>query len=119
MSRVRGGPQGRRRHKKVLKMAKGYWGSTHIRFRLAKQQVMKGLQHSYEGRRLKKRDFRQLWIQRINAAARKEGLPYNKFIAGLKSAGVQVDRKMLADIAARDPSAFSHLAEIAKTQIVK
>jgi len=119
LSRVKGGPVTRHRRKKVLKMAEGYWGSTHVRFRIAREAVMKGLQHAYVGRRLKKRDFRKLWIQRINAAARQEGLVYNQFIYGLKQAGVVIDRKMLADIASNDHQAFSQLAEIAKAEISK
>jgi len=114
LSRVKGGPGTHRRHKKTLKMAKGYWGSAHVRYRIANESVMKGLQHAYEGRRLRKRDFRSLWIERINAQARQEGLPYNKFIHGLKQAGVQIDRKILADIAVSDPEAFRQLTVIAR-----
>ncbi|MEI6309833.1 MAG: 50S ribosomal protein L20 [bacterium] len=119
MSRIKGGVTSHRRHKKILKQAKGTWGSSHVRIRVAKQTVMKGLQHAYEGRRLRKRDFRSLWIQRINAAARIQGLPYNKLIAGLKVAGVVIDRKMLAEIAVNDPAVFGQLAEIAKATISK
>lgn len=119
MSRIKGGPATRQRRKKVLKMAEGYWGSTHVRYRIAREAVMKALQHAYVGRRLKKRDFRTLWIQRINAACRQEGLAYNRFIYGLKQAGVVIDRKVLADIAVNDPQAFSHLVEIAKSELNK
>ncbi|MCR4428623.1 MAG: 50S ribosomal protein L20 [Caldiserica bacterium] len=119
MSRVKGGPTTRQRRKKVLKRAEGFWGSTHVRYRIAREAVMKALQHAYVGRRLKKRDFRTLWIQRINAACRQEGLAYNQFIFGLKQAGVVIDRKVLADIAVNDPNSFSQLVEIAKGELNK
>jgi large subunit ribosomal protein L20 len=119
MSRVKGGVVAHRRHKKILHQAKGFWGSGHVRIRVAKETVMKSLQHAYEGRRLRKRDFRSLWIQRINAAARLQGMPYNRLMAGLKAAGVVIDRKMLAEMAVNDPTAFGQLAEIAKASIAK
>lgn len=117
--RVKGGPTTRRRRKKMLKAADGYWGSSHVRFRLAKERVLHAMQHAYEGRKQKKQDFRGLWILRINAAARKDGLPYNQLIYGLKNAGVVIDRKILADLAVNDPTAFHNLALIAKEKLEK
>jgi large subunit ribosomal protein L20 len=117
MPRVKGGPRARRRHKKVLKLAKGYFGSKHRLFRTANQQVMKSLMYAYRDRRVRKRDFRRLWIQRINAAARQNGLSYSRLMFGLKQAGVEVNRKMLADLAVTDHSAFAELANLAKTRL--
>lgn len=117
MARVKGGMVTRRRHKKILKMARGYRGSKHRLYRTAKQQVMKGLMYAYRDRRVRKRDFRKLWITRINAAARMNGLSYNKFMHGLKLAGVEVNRKMLADLAVADKKAFSELASVAKERL--
>ncbi|MDB5054295.1 MAG: ribosomal protein [Bacilli bacterium] len=117
MARVKGGFVTRRRHKKVLKLARGYFGSKHRLFRTANQQVMKSLLYAYRDRRRKKRDFRRLWVTRINAAARINGLTYSTFMYGLKLAGVDVNRKMLADLAVTDSKAFSDLAVAAKQKI--
>lgn len=114
MTRVKGGIAAHRRHKKVLKLTKGQRGARHSRYRVAHEAMMKSLSYSYRHRRERKGDFRRLWIIRINAAARQEGLSYSRFIEGLKKAGVEVDRKMLADLAVRDPNAFSQLAATAK-----
>ncbi len=114
MPRVKGGTVTRARRKKVLKLAKGYVGSKHRLFRTAKQQVMKSLMYAYRDRRQRKRDFRKLWIMRINAAARLYGLSYNKFIHGLKTAGVKINRKMLAELAVSDEKAFAALVNLAK-----
>ncbi|WP_062199105.1 50S ribosomal protein L20 [Massilibacterium senegalense] len=119
MARVKGGTVTRRRRKKVLKLAKGYFGSKHTLFKTANQQVMKSLQYAYRDRRQKKRDFRKLWITRINAAARMNGLSYSRLMHGLKLAGVEVNRKMLADLAVHDAQAFTALAEQAKTALNK
>ena len=117
MARVKGGFVTRRRHKKVLKLARGYFGSKHRLFRTANQQVMKSLLYAYRDRRRKKRDFRRLWVTRINAAARINGLSYSKFMFGLKLAGIDVNRKMLADLAVTDAKAFSDLAVAAKQKV--
>ncbi|SMO34605.1 50S ribosomal protein L20 [Melghirimyces algeriensis] len=117
MARVKGGYVTRRRRKKVLKLARGYFGSKRTLFKTAKQQVMKSLTYAYRDRRQKKRDFRRLWISRINAAARMNGLSYNKLMHGLKQAGVEVNRKMLADLAVNDKKAFSELANLAKQKV--
>ena len=103
----------RRRHKKILKLAKGFFGKRKKCYRLAKQAVMKALMHAYEDRRRRKREFRRLWILRINAAVRQHGLSYSRFIAGLKKAGVEVNRKMLADLAVNDKERFAELVKIA------
>jgi len=115
MARVKRGVTARRRHKKILKLAKGYRGARSKIFRVANQAVMRALMFSYAHRKLRKRDFRKLWITRINAAARQNGLSYNRFINGLKKAGVEINRKMLADLAVNDTQAFSDLVEIAKS----
>ncbi|GBF12428.1 50S ribosomal protein L20 [Tepidibacillus sp. HK-1] len=117
MARVKGGYVSRRRRKKILKLAKGYFGSKHRLFKTAKAQVMKSLLYAYRDRRQRKRDFRKLWIARINAAARMNGLSYSKFMHGLKVAGVDINRKMLADLAVNDAKAFADLAELAKEKI--
>ena len=117
MARVKTGIITRARHKKVLKMAKGYFGAKSVRFRMANQAVMKSLNYAYIGRRLKKRDFRQLWIARINAATKANGMSYSKFIGGLKKAGVEINRKMLSEIAIADTEGFKNLVEIAKKNI--
>lgn len=119
MARVKGGFTTRRRHKKVLKLAKGYFGSKHRLFKTANEQVMKSLLYAYRDRRVKKRDFRKLWIARINAAARMNGLSYSKFMHGLKLAGVEVNRKMLADLAVNDINAFNSLATVAKEKLTR
>lgn len=117
MARVKGGFVVRRRHKKVLKLAKGYFGSKHRIFKTANEQVMKSLLYAYRDRRTKKRDFRKLWIVRINAAACMNGLSYSKLMHGLKLAEVNINRKMLADLAVNDLNAFNSLAAVAKEKI--
>ena len=117
MPRVKGGFVTRRRHKKILKLAKGYFGSKHRIFKTANAQVMKSLLYAYRDRRQKKRDFRRLWITRINAAARLNGLSYSKLMYGLKNSGVVINRKMLADLAVNDAVAFAQLATTAKAQL--
>ena len=114
MARVKTARTTRARHKKVLKQAKGYYGAKSYRYRNAKQAVMKSGMYAYVGRKDKKSEFRKLWIVRINAAARMNGLTYSKLIAGLKKANVTINRKMLAEIAVSDAKAFAELAEIAK-----
>jgi len=117
MPRVKGGTITRRRHKKILKLARGYFGSKHRLFRTANQQVMKSFMYAYRDRRVRKRNFRRLWIQRINAAARLNGLSYSKLMFGLKQAGVEVNRKMLAELAVSDSGAFTELASVAKARL--
>ncbi|MFD2169403.1 50S ribosomal protein L20 [Tumebacillus lipolyticus] len=117
MPRVKGGIVTRRRHKKILKLARGFRGSKHRLFKTANAQVMKSLLYAYRDRRQKKRDFRKLWIARINAAARLNGLSYSKLVHGLKVAGVEVNRKMLADLAVNDANAFAELATLAKSKV--
>lgn len=117
MPRVKGGNVARKRRKKVLKLAKGYFGSKHRLFKSANAQVMKSLLYAYRDRRQRKRDFRKLWIARINAAARMNGLSYSRFMHGLKSAGIDINRKMLADMAVNDKEGFSQLAEKAKEKL--
>ena len=114
MARVKTAIITRKKHKKVLKRAKGYYGAKHYRFRNAKQAVMKSGAYAYVGRKDKKSNFRKLWIARINAAARQNGLTYSKMIAGFKKANVVVNRKMLAELAVSDSEAFAKIAEIAK-----
>ena len=117
MARVKGGMNARRRHNKVLKMAKGYRGARSKQYRIAKQSVMRALASSYAGRKQRKRQFRQLWIARINAAARINGLSYSKFMYGLKLAGVELNRKVLSDLAINDAEGFAKLAALAKEKI--
>lgn len=119
MPRVKGGTVTRRRRKKILKLAKGYFGSKHRLYKVANQQVMKSLMYAYRDRRQRKRDFRKLWITRINAAARMNGLSYSRLMHGLKLAGIEVNRKMLADLAVNDTAAFTQLANIAKENLNK
>ena len=114
MARVKSAMTTRARHKKVLKQAKGYYGAKHYRFRNANQAVLKSLAYAYVGRKDRKSNFRKLWIARINAAARMNGLTYSKLISGLKKANVTINRKMLAEVAVNDPKAFTEIAEIAK-----
>ena len=114
MARVKTANITRKKHKKVLKRAKGYYGAKHYRFRMAKQAVMKSGKYAYVGRKDKKSNFRKLWIARINAASRQNGLTYSTFINGLKKANIVINRKMLAEIAVTDPNAFSELAKLAK-----
>lgn len=117
MARVKKAINARKKHKKVLKLAKGYFGAKSKQFKAANQAVMKSLAYAYVGRKLRKRDFRKLWISRINAAARMNGLSYSKFINGLKLAGVQIDRKVLADMAVNDAAGFAQLVGLAKEKI--
>ncbi|MBT8430394.1 MAG: 50S ribosomal protein L20 [Gammaproteobacteria bacterium] len=117
MPRVKRGVQAHAKHKKVLKAAKGYYGARRTVYRVAKQAVIKAGQYAYRDRRVKKREFRALWIQRINAAARLCDMSYSRFINGLNKAGIEVDRKMLADIAVHDMPAFEQLAEKAKAAL--
>ena len=117
MARIKGGMNARRKHNKVLKLAKGYRGARSNQYRVAKQSVMRALNTSFAGRKQKKRQFRQLWIARINAAARMNGLSYSKFMYGLKLAGVEINRKMLAEMAVNDAEGFATLAELAKSKI--
>ena len=117
MARVKRGVVARNKHKKVLKQAKGYYGARRKVYRVAKQAVIKAGQYSYRDRRARKRQFRRLWIVRINAAARQFGLSYSRFMDGLNKAGIEVDRKVLADLAVNDIAAFGALAEKAKAQL--
>ena len=117
MARVKGGMSARRKHNKVLKLAKGYRGARSKQYRVAKQSVMRALASSYAGRKERKRQMRQLWIARINAAARMNGLSYSKFMYGLKLAEIDINRKMLAEMAVNDAEGFKSLAEIAKSKI--
>ncbi len=119
MARVKGGTVTRKRRKKVLKLAKGYYGSKHTLFKTAKEQVMNSYNYAYRDRRQKKRDFRKLWIARINAAARMNGLSYSKLMHGLKLAEIDINRKMLADLAVHDAAAFTALADQAKDALAK
>ncbi|MBC6975494.1 MULTISPECIES: 50S ribosomal protein L20 [unclassified Bacillus (in: firmicutes)] len=117
MPRVKGGTVTRKRRKKMIKLAKGYYGSKNTLFKVANQQVMKSLLYAFRDRRQKKRDFRKLWITRINAAARMNGLSYSRLMHGLKVAGIEVNRKMLADLAVHDEKAFAELATVAKNNL--
>lgn len=119
MARVKGGTSSINRHKKVLKLAKGYRGRSSKCFRIALQRLEKALQYAYRDRRAKKAEFRGLWIQRINAGARLNGLTYSKLMGGLKLAGITLDRKVLSDIAIRDPAGFTNIAEQAKAALSK
>ena len=119
MARIKGGMNARKKHNRVLKLAKGYRGARSKQYRIAKQSVMRALASSYAGRKERKRQFRQLWIARINAAARMNGLSYSKFMYGLKLAGVEMNRKVLADLAVNDAAAFTVLAETAKAELNK
>ena len=117
MARIKGGLNAKKRHNRTLKLAKGYRGARSKQYRVAKQSVMRALASSYAGRKQKKRQFRQLWIARINAAARMNGLSYSKMMHGLKVANIDINRKMLAEMAVNDAAGFTALAEIAKTAI--
>lgn len=114
MPRAKGGVVSRRRRNRVLKLAKGYFGSKHALYKVANQQVMKSLSYAYRDRKRRKRDFRRLWIARINAAARLNGLSYSKLMCGLKKANVEVNRKMLSEVAINDAEGFSKICEVAK-----
>ncbi len=115
MARVKGGPYGRRRHKRLLKMAEGYYLTRSKLYRRASETLLSGLVYAFRDRRVRKRDLRKLWITRINAAARSNGISYSRLIAGLKKAEINLNRKMLADIAVRDPQTFAKIAEQAKS----
>ena len=117
MARVKGGMNAKKKHNRVLKLAKGYRGARSKQYKIAKQSVMRALATAYAGRKQRKRQFRQLWIARINAAARLNGLSYSKFMYGLKQAGVDINRKILADMAINDAEGFATLAELAKSKI--
>ena len=114
MARIKGAMMTRKRRKKTLKLAKGYWGSKSKHFKMAKEQVMKSGNYAFVGRKQKKRDFRSLWITRINAACRAEGVNYSTFMNGLKKSGIELNRKMLSEMAIHDPKSFSALDETAK-----
>ncbi|HBG4551641.1 TPA: 50S ribosomal protein L20 [Clostridioides difficile] len=117
MARVKKAMNARKKHKKILKLAKGFRGSRSKLYRPANSFVMKALKNAYIGRKLKKRDFRKLWIQRINAAARMNGISYSRLMNGLKLSGVEVNRKMLSEMAIQDPEGFAKLAEVAKAKL--
>ena len=117
MARVKGALNAKKRHNRVLKLAKGYRGARSKQYRIAKQSVMRALASAYAGRKERKRQFRQLWIARINAAARMNGLSYSKLMHGLKVAGVDMNRKILADVAVNDPAGFTKLAEVANSKL--
>ncbi|HEX2043331.1 MAG TPA: 50S ribosomal protein L20 [Acidimicrobiales bacterium] len=114
MARVKRAVHGRKHHRAVLEQARGYYGNKSRSFRAANEQVMHSLQYAYRDRRARKGDFRQLWIQRINAASRQHGMSYSRFVAGLRAAGVDVDRKILADLAVSDDAAFAALVKVAR-----
>lgn len=114
MARVKRAVHAKKNHKKILKLAKGYYGAKSKLYKTANQAVMKSLTYAYVGRKLRKREFRRLWITRINAAARLSGLSYNKFINGLKNTGIEINRKMLAEMAVNDPNGFKQLVELVK-----
>ena len=117
MARIKGGLNAKKKHNRVLKLAKGYRGARSNQYRVAKQSVMRALTSSYSGRKERKREFRKLWITRINAAARINGLSYSKFMFGLKKAGVDMNRKMLAELAVNDAEGFAKLVEVAKSKV--
>ena len=117
MARIKGGLNAKKKHNRVLKLAKGYRGARSKQYRVAKQSVMRALTSAYAGRKQRKRQFRQLWIARINAGARLNGLSYSKFMYGLKLAGVELNRKVLADMAVNDAAGFASLVELAKTKL--
>ena len=118
MARVKRAMMTRKRRNKILKMAKGYWGSKSKHYKMANQAMMKSLTYAYTGRRLKKRDFRRLWITRISAACKANGMNYSTFMHGLKLADIQIDRKMLSELAVNDKAAFAQLIELAKGKLV-
>ena len=117
MARVKGAMMTRKRRNKILKLAKGYWGAKSKHYKMANEQVMKSLQYAYVGRRLKKRDFRQLWIARISAGCKMNGMNYSTFMHGLKLAGVEINRKMLSEMAINDKAAFTQLTELANGKL--
>lgn len=117
MARVKRAMNARKKHKKIMKLAKGYYGGKSKLFKTANESVVRALRNAYVGRKLKKRDFRKLWIARINAATRLNGLSYSKFMNGIKLAGIDINRKMLSEIAINDPKAFAELVQVAKAQL--
>lgn len=117
MARVKGAVNARKKHKKVLKLAKGYYGRRSKTFKTANETVIRAMRNAFIGRKLKKRDFRRLWIVRINAAARMNGMSYSKFMNGLKLAGIDMNRKMLSEIAINDPKTFTNLVEVSKSKL--
>ena len=117
MARIKGAMMTRKRRNKTLKLAKGYWGSRSKHYKMANQAVMKSLTYAYTGRRLKKRDFRKLWITRISAGCKANGMNYSNFMHGLKLAGVEINRKMLAEMAVNDKAAFAQLTELSKAKL--
>ncbi len=117
MARIKGAMSARKKHKKVLKMAKGFVGARSKQYRIAKQSVMRAMAHAFAGRKQTKREYRRLWITRINAAARINGLSYSKFMNGIKNAGININRKMLAEMAVNDANAFAKLVETAKANL--
>jgi len=117
MARIKGAMMTRKRRNKILKLAKGYWGSKSTHFKMANQAVMKSLKYAYIGRKLKKRDYRQLWITRISAGCKANGLNYSRFMHGLKLSGIEMNRKMLSEMAIHDPEAFTALCDTAKSAI--
>ena len=117
MARVKGAMMTRKRRKKIIKLAKGYWGNKKNHYKVVNQQVMKSLKYAYVGRKLKKRDFRRLWITRISAACAQNGINYSRFMNGLKKAGIGLNRKMLAELAVSDAAAFTSLVEKAKAAL--
>lgn len=117
MARIKGAVTTRRRRKKILKLAKGYWGAKSKHFKVANQQVMKSLKYAYVGRRLKKRDFRRLWITRISAGCKANEINYSRFMNGLKKADITLNRKILSDMALNDPAGFAKLVEVAKAAL--
>ena len=117
MARIKGGLNAKKKHNRVLKLAKGYRGARSKQYRIAKQSVMRALANAYSGRKERKRQFRRLWIARINAAARMNGLSYSKFMHGLKQADIDINRKMLAELAVNDAEGFATLAELAKSKL--
>ena len=117
MARVKGAMMTRKRRNKILKLAKGYWGAKSKHYKMANEQVMKSLSYAYVGRKLKKRDFRSLWITRISAACKANGMNYSSFMHGLKLANVEINRKMLAELAVNDKAAFTQLTELAKSKL--
>ena len=114
MARIKGAVNAHKKRRKIMKLAKGYYGSKSKQYRAAQEQVMRSLRYAYIGRKLRKRDFRSLWIARINAATRINGMSYSKFICGLKKAGIDLNRKVLSDLAVNDAAAFANLVEVAK-----
>ena len=118
MARIKGAVNAHKKRRKIMKLAKGYYGSKSKQYRAAQEQVMRSLRYAYIGRKLRKRDFRSLWIARINAATRINGMSYSKFICGLKKAGIDLNRKVLADLAVNDAAAFAKLVEVAKNASV-